>query len=47
MPSIHISERAFNVIAGHEGSEKKAKNRIKMLANDYAKELVDDECQIP
>lgn len=43
MPSIHISERAFNVIAGNEGSEKKAKNRVKMLVNEYAEELVNDE----
>ena len=43
MPSIHISERAFNVIAGHEGSEKKAKKRVKTLVNDYAKELVSDD----
>jgi len=43
MPSIHISERAFHVIIGHEGSEKKAKKRVKKVVNDYAKELVDDE----
>ena len=42
MPSIHISERAFNVIAGHEGSEKEAKKRVKTLVNDYAKELLEE-----
>ena len=40
---IYIPERAFQRIAGSEGSEQKAKEKVKELTVDYAKELVNDE----
>jgi len=43
MPSIHIPEPAFRVMVGALGSEQKAKEKVKQLSVDYAKELVDDE----
>ena len=43
MPMLYIPERAFRVIAGHEGSEQQAKATIKQLAVDHAEGLVDDE----